>query len=51
MGMDVKRVDIDFEIGETVQVTEGPFKDFTGTVEEIDKEKGKVKVLSQYVWS
>jgi len=44
MGVDVERIDIDVEIGETVQVTDGPFKDFTGRVEEIDKAKGKLKV-------
>lgn len=44
MGGDVERIDIDVEIGETVQVTDGPFKDFTGRVEEIDKAKGKLKV-------
>ena len=40
-----ERIEIDFEIGETVQVNEGPFANFQGTVEEIDKDKGKVKVL------
>jgi len=46
MGIEEKRkVDIDVEIGETVQVNEGPFQNFTGSVEAIDKDKGKVKVL------
>ncbi|NCU17567.1 transcription termination/antitermination protein NusG [Pallidibacillus pasinlerensis] len=44
MGVDVNHVDIDVEIGETVQVIDGPFKDFSGQVEEIDKAKGKLKV-------
>ena len=30
MGVDERRVDIDFEIGETVKVKEGPFANFTG---------------------
>ncbi|MDE3840584.1 transcription termination/antitermination protein NusG [Bacillus methanolicus] len=45
MGVEEKRVDIDFEIGEMVQVKEGPFANFTGTIEEIDKDKAKIKVL------
>jgi len=34
-----------FSIGEAVKITEGPFADFLGTVESIDEERGKVKVL------
>ena len=45
MGVDEGRIDIDFEIGETVKVKEGPFADFTGSIEEIDKDKAKIKVL------
>src|SRR5690606_20466750 len=45
MGIDERKVEIDVELGETVRVAEGPFENFTGTVEEIDKEKQKVKVL------
>jgi transcriptional antiterminator NusG len=36
---------ISFEQGETVKVVDGPFADFSGTVEEVRPEKGKVKVL------
>ena len=35
---------IRFDRGDNVKVTEGPFANFTGTVEEIKPEKGKVKV-------
>ncbi|PGT81273.1 transcription termination/antitermination protein NusG [Bacillus sp. AFS040349] len=45
MGMDERRVEIDFEIKETVKVTEGPFANFTGSIEEIDQDKNKLKVL------
>jgi transcriptional antiterminator NusG len=45
MGVDEKRFDIDYEIGETVKVKEGPFANFTGSIEEIDKDKAKIKVL------
>ena len=34
----------EFQPGEDVRVTEGPFADFNGTVEEIDYEKGRLKV-------
>jgi transcriptional antiterminator NusG len=45
LGVNERPIDIDFEIGETVKVNEGPFADFTGSIEEIDKDKAKVKVL------
>ncbi|MFZ0444258.1 MAG: transcription termination/antitermination protein NusG [Bacillus sp. (in: firmicutes)] len=45
LGENERPIDIDFEIGETVKVNEGPFANFTGSVEEIDKDKAKVKVL------
>ena len=34
-----------FEKGEGVRITEGPFNNFNGTVEEINPEKGKLKVM------
>ncbi|MDQ0163556.1 transcription termination/antitermination protein NusG [Aeribacillus alveayuensis] len=45
MGMDDSRIDFDFELKETVKVTDGPFANFTGVIEEIDYDKNKVKVL------
>lgn len=36
---------VKFSIGESVTVVDGPFSNFSGTVEEINPEKGKVKVL------
>ncbi len=33
-----------FEVGETLNVIEGPFESFSGTVEEFDSEKQKVKI-------
>lgn len=34
-----------FNVGDTVKVTDGPFDDFSGFVEEINKDKQKVKVM------
>lgn len=34
-----------FTVGEAVKIIEGPFADFLGTIEAIDEERGKVKVL------
>ncbi|GIN42161.1 MULTISPECIES: transcription termination/antitermination protein NusG [Heyndrickxia] len=45
MGMDEKRIDVDFEVGESVTVKEGPFANFTGKIEEIDRDKGRAKVM------
>ena len=36
---------VQFEDGDTVRVTDGPFANFNGTVEEVNPEKGRVKVL------
>jgi len=38
------REEIPFRVGQVVEVTEGPFTDFSGTVQEIYPDKGKVKV-------
>jgi transcriptional antiterminator NusG len=37
--------EVPFTIGEHVRVTDGPFADFTGVVDEINPERGKIKVL------
>jgi transcription termination/antitermination protein NusG len=37
--------DIDLVINETVSVIDGPFKEMEGRVSDIDRERGKVKVL------
>jgi transcriptional antiterminator NusG len=39
------RPKISFAVGESVRVTEGPFVNFSGTVDEILLDKGKVRVL------
>ncbi len=44
MGESTFKGKIDYEIGQNVRVTDGPFENFVGSVEEIDLEKGKLKV-------
>lgn len=38
-------IKVDFSVGEEITVIDGPFNNFNGTVEEINEEKSKVKVL------
>jgi len=36
---------VPFSVGDTVKVIDGPFSDFTGFVDEVEPERGKVKVM------
>lgn len=38
------KIKVDYEIGDTVKVLEGPFATFNGIVEELDFDRGRVKV-------
>ena len=41
---------IRFEKGDSIKVTEGPFTNFTGSVEEIKPEKGQGQGPPQHLW-
>jgi len=43
-GQEAPRTLIHFEIGEKVKVSDGPFEDFDGMVEEVDEENQRLKV-------
>lgn len=45
MSNDTTKHAIDIEVSDAVTIVDGPFKDLEGKVEEVDNERGKVKVL------
>ena len=45
MGVKEPEYKVDFQPGDSVKISDGPFKDFDGKVSEIDEKRGKVKVL------
>ena len=47
MTAEAPRVKISFQVGDTVRITDGPFADFRGEIDEISQEKGKIRVSSR----
>ncbi len=45
MGRSEPKHKIDYKVGEVVNITDGPFKGFDGSINEVDVVKGKLKVL------
>jgi len=48
MRVEAPKVKVGFQVGQNVRIVDGPFQDFVGTVDEINLEKGKVKVLVSF---
>ncbi|MFH1451353.1 MAG: transcription termination/antitermination protein NusG [bacterium] len=45
IGVEEPQYEIKFKVNEPVKIVDGPFKEFDGKITEIDKERGKLKVL------
>lgn len=45
MGVGEPKYKVDVKIGDVIRITEGPFKDFEGKINEIDESRGKIKTL------
>jgi transcriptional antiterminator NusG len=48
MEAEAPKIKVSFRTGEKVRIIEGPFEDFMGTVDDINTEKGKVRVLVSF---
>ena len=48
MEAEAPKIKISFREGQTVRIIDGPFADFVGTVEELDLDKGKVRVMVSF---
>ncbi len=48
MDAEVPKVKVSFKVGQKVRIVEGPFEDFMGTVDEIDLERARVRVLVNF---
>ena len=48
MTAEAPRVKISFQVGDTVRIIDGPFADFRGEIDEINQEKGKIRVLVSF---
>ena len=45
MGGGEPKFKVEIAVGETVRITDGPFKDYDGKVSEVDEIKGRIKVM------
>jgi transcriptional antiterminator NusG len=45
MGVETKVVEVSYDVGDTVRIIDGPLEDTVGIVDELDVEKGYVRVI------
>ncbi len=48
MTQDTPRIRVGLTVGQMVRITSGPFADFMGSVDQVDQDKGKVRVLVSF---
>lgn len=48
MAAEAPKVKMTFMLGDTVRIIDGPFADFRGEIDEINQEKGKIRVLVSF---
>lgn len=48
MDAEAPKIKVSFKVGQKVRIVEGPFEDFMGTVDEIDLDRARVKVLVNF---
>lgn len=45
LGVETRNVEVSYNVGDSVQITDGPLEGFIGTVEEIDVHKNHIRVM------
>jgi transcriptional antiterminator NusG len=45
LGVEQRSVKVDYEVGDSVEITDGPFSGMTGVVDKIDTAEGRVRVM------
>lgn len=48
MDAEAPKIKVNFKVGQKVRIVEGPFEDFMGTVDDIDLDRARVKVLVNF---
>lgn len=44
LGVEKKEIEVSYDVGDSVQIIDGPLEGFVGVVEEVDKDKNRVRV-------
>lgn len=45
LGIETRTVEVNYDVGDTVRIIDGPFDDSVGVVDELNKEKNSVRVI------